>query len=685
MSDVEQRPGTPRNRLAAATSPYLRQHADNPVDWYPWGAEALDLARHTGKPIHLSIGYAACHWCHVLARESFADRETAQLLNTLFVNVKVDREERPDLDKIYQIAQQMLTQGGGGWPLTMFLTPDDQWPFFGGTYFPNTARHGLPAFRTVIERVARYYQEQQPAVRAQNAALGRAFAELAAGPPLSSEARLDASPLLAARSTDSASFDAEFGGLRGAPKFPHPVRLERLLAQWRSSSNDPEPDLEALYLATLTLTRMAEGGLYDQLGGGFCRYAVDERWMIPHFEKMLYDNAALLANYADAALATGDSFYARIAAETADWMLRDLRAPGGAFFSSLDADSEGEEGRYYAWDRGEVESALTAAEWAVFAPRFGLEEPPNFERRWHLYFARPFPAGADAEFRGLMDSARAKLFVLRSQRVPPARDEKILTSWNALAIRGLARAARALERDDLENAAVAALTHLRHAHWREGRLLASFYDGRAQLAAYLDDHAFLADALLELLQMRWQDGALDWLRELLEILLLHFEDPAGGFFFTADDHEALIHRSKSFADEATPAGNGIAAQVLQRAGYVLGEPRYLAAAERLLRAAWPLLERRPDAHASLAAALEEYLEPPEIVILRGEALEIRRWARALGRRYDPHRLVLAIPAEAAGLPDALASKPAVGAAIAYRCRGLRCDEPVSSLEELLGT
>jgi uncharacterized protein YyaL (SSP411 family) len=677
------RPVRRPNRLAGETSPYLCQHADNPVDWYPWGPEALELARRADKPIHLSIGYAACHWCHVLARESFEDPATASLLNERFVNIKVDREERPDLDRIYQTAHQMLTRNGGGWPLTMFLAPDDQRPFFGGTYFPKQAAFGLPPFRTVLERVARYYREHETQWRAQNAALVRAFAELEPAPPPPG-ATFDDAPLRAGRAA-AESFDREFGGARGRPKFPQPARLERLLRDWQATAFEPEPDLEALFMATLTLTRMGDGGLFDHLGGGFSRYSVDEFWMIPHFEKMLYDNAALLAVYADAALATGDPRFAQVANATADWMLREMRAPAGGFYSSVDADSEGHEGTFYLWDRAEIERCLSAAEWAVFAPQFGLDREPNFEGRWHLHRAQS-PAVADSsggDATRLIDTARAKLLALRQRRIPPGRDEKILTSWNALAIRGLARASRALERPDLEQAATRALDHLRESVWRDGRLLAAARDGRAHLNAYLDDYVFLADALLELLQRRWRSADLEWLRSLLDAVLRHFEDPAGGFFFTSDDHETLIHRGKAFADEATPAGNGVAALVLQRAGYLLGENRYLAAAERTLRAAWSGLEQHPEGHATLLTALEESLNPPQLVIIRGEAAESARWAAALGRLYAPRRMVFAIPADAASLPEALGAKPPRFPAVAYVCRGMVCEAPVSTLEALV--
>ena len=676
------------NRLARETSPYLQQHATNPVDWYPWGAEALQQARASGKPILLSIGYSACHWCHVMAHESFENPATAAVMNELFVNVKVDREERPDLDKIYQIAHQMLTQRGGGWPLTMFLTPD-QTPFFGGTYFPNEPRQGMPAFTDLIGKVAEFYQQRGQEVSEQNAALLHAFDQLV---PAATEANaaLNDAPLRAARAELESTFDKQFGGFGSAPKFPHPVTLERLLRDWHATAQSNEPDLQALYMSTLTLKRMADGGLFDQLAGGFARYSVDAWWMIPHFEKMLYDNGALLACYAQAAIATGDDFFAQIARETGDWVLRDMQSPAGGYYSSFDADSEGHEGKYYVWQREEVAAVLTEDEYAVFAPRFGIDREPNFEGKdWHLHCFRSLEQVAAEEGLNvesaveLIDSARRKLLTARQQRIAPARDEKILVSWNALMIRGLAQAARATGRREFTDSASRALQFIRREMWRDGRLLATSKDGHSHLAAYLDDYVLLADAVLELQQQRFQADELQFAVELIEVVLRQFQDTGrGGFFFTADDHEALIHRPKGFGDDATPAGNGVAAQVLQRLGYLLGEPRYLQAAERTLRAGWQPLERYAQGHMSMLTALEEYLHAPEIIILRGEPAQIEHWQCELQRLYAPQRMVLAIPAGAA-LPAALAAKTARGAAAAYICRGSVCSAPVDSLASLL--
>jgi uncharacterized protein YyaL (SSP411 family) len=677
------------NRLASETSPYLRQHAHNPVDWYPWGSEAFERARKEQKPIHLSVGYSACRWCHVLERESFEDETTAKILNDNFVNIKVDREERPDIDRIYQIAQQMLTQRGGGWPLTMFLTPDDQRPFFGGTYFPKEARYGLPAFKDILQRVAAYYRDHAAELRKQNEALMAAFAELTP-PPAGPDSELTDPPLAACRAQLARSFDARNGGFGGAPKFPHAEMIEWLLRYWRASAQAPEPDLQALYMATLTLRRMAEGGINDQLGGGFCRYSVDEYWMIPHFEKMLYDNGALLAAYGQAALAGGDALYGRVAHETADWVLREMQSPQGGYYSSLDADSEGHEGKFYVWDREQVRAALSPEEFAVFAPRFGLDRPANFEGHWNLYVAASLEEVArqvertPEEAGALSGAARAKLIAVRATRVRPARDDKVLSSWNALMIRGMAVAARTLDRGDLAVSATRALAFIRATLWRDGRLLATAMAGRAHLNAYLDDYVYLIDAILELQQVRFSADELSFAQQLMDVVLRHFaDDAAGGFYFTSDDHEALMHRSKVFGDDATPAGNGIAARVLLRLGHLLGEPRYLAAAERTLRAAWAALTQYPQGHVSLLGALEELLTPPEIVVLRGEARTIEGWALALAKIYAPHRIVLAIPTDTADLPAALADKTPRAGPVAYVCHGSTCSAPLDSLDALM--
>ena len=680
---------THRNRLAGETSPYLLQHAGNPVDWYPWSEEALERARADNKPILLSIGYSACHWCHVMAHESFEDPASAAVMNELFVNIKVDREERPDLDKIYQLAQQMLTQRSGGWPLTMFLAPGTQRPFFGGTYFPKEPRYGMPAFTDLLRRVSGFYRTHGEDIAKQSEALQQAFAEMSP-PAAAADTALTLAPLAAARERLADEFDAQFGGFGAAPKFPHPTNIEFLLRQWRATAASDTPDLHSLYMATLTLKRMAEGGIYDHLGGGFARYSVDQYWMIPHFEKMLYDNGQLLRIYANAALATGDELFRRVATETAEWIVRDMQAPSGGYWSTLDADSEGHEGKFYVWDAAEVRALLSQPVYEAFARRFGLDGTANFEGKWHLHAYRADEDIATelgietAEVQRRLAEARQILLAKRNARVWPGRDEKILTSWNGLAIAGMAVAARALGRSDFAESATRAVDFIREHLFRDGRLLAVHKDGQSRFAAYLDDYAFLLDALLELLQTRWRSSDLQLATALADALLQHFGDTEnGGFYFTADDHEQLIHRSKSFGDEAVPAGNAIAAQALTRLGLLLGETRYLDAAARTLRAAWAPLQHYPHAHASMLVALAEHLDPPEQVIIRGPRDEAAGWRDTLAKKYSPMRQVFAIEAQAQGLPEMLAAKRAMDATVAYVCRGTVCSEPIRALAALL--
>ncbi|NBC47822.1 MAG: DUF255 domain-containing protein [Gammaproteobacteria bacterium] len=701
-----------RNRLAETTSPYLQQHAENPVHWWPWCDEALALARAEDKPILLSIGYSACHWCHVMAHESFEDAETAALMNRLFVNIKVDREERPDLDKIYQTAHQLLAQRTGGWPLTVFLTPDDRAPFFAGTYFPKARRHGLPSFQELLVGVERAYREQPQAIREQNASLREALAQLETP---GGDALADLSALDQARRQLAGSFDKTHGGFGRAPKFPHPTNLELLLRHYAASAAAGTPDQQAREMARFTLERMVRGGLNDQLGGGFCRYSVDDQWMIPHFEKMLYDNGPLLALCVDAWQLTGDPLFRDAALGTADWVRREMQVAEGGYCSSLDADSEGEEGRFYVWDREQVAAVLSADELALIRPLFGLDQAPNFEGRWHLHGHRTL-AEVAAE-QGLSEdqaqvrlaTAKAKLLAARAERVRPGRDDKVLTSWNALMIKGMLRSGRLLERAEDLDSADRALGFIREALWRDGRLLATYKDGKAHLNAYLDDYAFLLDALLERLQTRFDAADLDWAVALAEVLLSQFEDAEhGGFFFTSADHETLLQRPKPMADESMPSGNGIAALSLQRLGHLLGEPRYLDAAARTLRAASEAIRRIPYAHGTLLMALDEHLRPPELVVIRGaqtaasaasergsdkgtvagalvglgatDALDA--WRAAAQRAYAPRRLVFAIPAAASELPSALAAMAPGPDIRAYRCRGSQCEPPVTSLEAL---
>ena len=674
------------NRLIHETSPYLLQHAHNPVDWYPWGEEALDRARREDKPILLSIGYSACHWCHVMERESFEDEDVARLMNELFVCIKVDREERPDLDKVYQTAHQILASRPGGWPLNMFLAPADRMPVFGGTYFPKTSRHGLPAFTDILRQVAAVYRDRRDAIEAQTDTLRETFARIE---PADAAPGASPAPELLERGFAELArqYEPRHGGFGAAPKFPHPTALEFLLRHAARAGG--AAGREALAMARHTLAAMTRGGLCDQLGGGFFRYCVDERWEIPHFEKMLYDNAQLLGVYADAARAAGDELFRRAALATGAWVMREMRSPAGGYYSTLDADSEGHEGRYYVWSAAEIEELLTPEEWGFVEPHYGLTGAPNFEGRWHLNvradvatiaerFGRP-----EAEAGALLASARRKLFAARERRARPGRDDKILTAWNALAIKGLARAGRLLGREDFSASARRAFEFVRAQLWRNGRLLATAKDGRARLNAYLDDYVFLIEAGLELLQTEFRADDLEFITELADIVLERFEDKHhGGFYFTGDDHETLVYRPKPTHDDATPSGNGVAAQALLRLGHLLGEPRYLHAAERTLAGLSAAIAQQPSAYCSLLIALEEYLYPPEIVVLRGAPEALAPWRARLARHYAPRRVALAISNEIEALPGALAGQALHAEVTAYVCAGSACQAPMTDPSEL---
>ena len=684
-----------RNALADETSPYLLQHAHNPVQWHPWNTASLALAQQQDKPILLSIGYSACHWCHVMAHESFEDPATAAVMNELFINIKVDREERPDLDKIYQTAHQLLTGRPGGWPLTVFLSPDSHIPFFAGTYFPKEQRYGMPAFTELMRRVVGLYRERRDQLQQQNASLTEAMSvehRLAVDAD-STAAVLSTAPLDQVRRQLDDSFDDTHAGFGAAPKFPHPTSLNRLLRHYRASVVHGHPDQRAWQMLDQTLTNMARGGVYDQLGGGFFRYSVDELWMIPHFEKMLYDNAQLLGLYADAWAAHPSELYKTRVRETADWVMRDMQAPEGGYWSSLDADSQGDdggggEGLFYVWTPEQVRALLGADEYQILAACFGLGRDANFEGSWHLHGYRSIAEQStdDGELQSLraqLDGARAKLLQARSQRPAPGRDEKVLTAWNGLMIRGMAVAGRIFELPELIESAERAAAFVRQTLWQDGRLLATHKDGQARLPAYLDDHAFMIDALLALLEVRWSRDDVDFAVTLAERLLDGFLDQQrGGFYFTANDHESLFHRPKPFGDDALPAGNGVAASALSRLGHLLGEPRYLNAAEDTVKAAWPLLSQAPMGHEAMLDALEEQLQPAPQLILRADDDTARQWRAAL-RDAQIDCPIYAIPPQANDLPESLQLKQPDGDCIAYLCHGQRCSPPLQTPAQII--
>ncbi len=663
------------NRLANETSPYLLQHKDNPVEWFPWGPEALAKARAEDRPILLSIGYSACHWCHVMERESFEDADTAAFMNANFVPVKVDREERPDVDAIYMEAVQGMT-GQGGWPLTAFLDPDGV-PFHGGTYFPPEERQGMPSFRMVMEAVIAAWRDQRAeiaeaagSVREQLGAIGRIDpSDEEIGPELV-EAAIRG--LLGAA-------DTRHGGFGGAPKFPPAPALELLMSRGVTD------------VCELTLDAMAHGGMYDQIGGGFARYSTDQAWLVPHFEKMLYDNALLVRTYLHGFLALGHERYRRVATETLDWALREMRGPEGGFYSALDADSEGEEGRFYVWEEDEIREVLTGAgladeEIEPLLARWGVSLAGNFEGKNILHL----PLGPRASNPARYEEARTALYEHRSKRVWPGLDDKRLCSWNALMIAALADAGAVLGRDDYLDAARRCADFV----WVEmrdadGRLLRTWKEGRGRLRAYLEDHAYLVDALLTLYEATFETRWFEAAEEVADAMIEGFGDPErGGFFTTATDHEELVARRKDIDDHPIPSGNSAAAYVLLRLAALTGDAEYEREAVGVLRLLGRLAAQHPTGLAHLVRAVDFHVSPTREVALVGPpGADLAPLAGVVRGRLRP-RVVLAGGDEGAETPELMAGRTAVdGRPAAYVCEHFACKRPVtdpSKLAALLG-
>ncbi len=665
------------NRLAKETSPYLLQHADNPVDWYPWGEEARQKAQAEDKPIFLSIGYSACHWCHVMAHESFEDGRVAAILNEHFVSIKVDREERPDLDRIYMNAVVAMT-GSGGWPMSVFLAPDGR-PFYGGTYFPPVPRYNMPSFTDVLLAVADAWQNRRQelleggkqvvaAIERQNA--GREDPELETCQP---------ETLTTAFQNLQRRFDGVHGGWGGAPKFPQPMALEFLL-RYHHLTDDPQ----ARRMVSRTLEAMARGGMYDQLGGGFHRYAVDDHWLVPHFEKMLYDNAQLARVYLHAWQVTGNPFFRTIAEEVLDYVIREMTDPAGGFYSTQDADSEGQEGRFFIWTPYEIWAVL-GEDTPRFLEAYGVTEAGNFEGKNILSLV------GSLEERHALADARRKLWAVREQRVHPGRDEKVLTSWNGLMLAAFAEAARVLNRDDYREVAERNADFL----WRElrtenGRLWHTWKEGVARVNGYLEDYTHLMEGLLELYQTtfeaRWYLAA----RELAEVIIEHFSAPVG-FFDTSDDHEELIIRPRELQDNAVPSGNAMAALTLLRLAGLAVEPRYAELVQRSLCPMQPLLAQYTLGFAQWLIALDYALAHPREIAIVGEpdADDARLLLEVCSTGYRPHQIVamgLSDP-EASAVPLLEGRDQIEGRATAYVCVDFACRPPVTdpaALQALLG-
>ena len=701
----------PANRLVHETSPYLLQHAHDPVDWHPWGPEALALARDLDRPVFLSIGYAACHWCHVMARESFRDPETAAQLNAGFVSIKVDREERPDLDAVYMDAVQALT-GSGGWPMSVFLTPDGR-PFYGGTYFPPDRRHGLPSFRDVLAGISEAWRERRADVEQAGSAVAEALAGAMASRPAMPDA-LGPGTLRSAAAALATDFDPRNGGWGGAPKFPQPMAIEWLLRHHAATA-----DAEALAMALRTLDRMADGGIRDHLGGGFARYATDAVWLVPHFEKMLYDNAQLARVYLHAWRATGEARHLDVATETLDFLLREMTLPDGAFAASLDADTDGVEGATYTWTADEVDEVLAAADRAdpvagddgaprlatLFREAYGVTDDGNWEGRTVLSRVRDDATLAarhgrhPSEVADRLARARAALLARRDARPQPARDDKAIVAWNGLAIAALADAARLLDggsraarSDAYRDAAIrAAQAVLASAVGADGRLRRSWKDGRPGGPATLEDEADLADGLLALyaatFDERWYLAA----HTRGASILAHFRDPAGGFFDTADDAEALVVRPRSVQDNAVPSGGAMAASVLLRLAAYCGEADEVDAARTAIAGVSDVAGRHPLAFAWWLVAADLAVRGVDEVAIVGDpgAPDTRALLDVTRRSLLPRAVVACAPDPSASAIPLLQARFALdGRPTAFVCRGFACRRPVTrpeALEALLVT
>lgn len=672
------------NRLSQETSPYLRQHAHNPVDWYPWGEEALTKARSEDKPIFLSIGYSACHWCHVMAHESFENEATAALLNQLFVNIKVDREERPDLDAIYMDAVVSMTNSGG-WPMSVFLTPDGQ-PFYGGTYYPPQPRYGMPSFQQVLQSVATAYRDRRPEIIAQAERLTQAIQRTAY---LGAQTGDLGTELLdeAVNNLDQ-YFDREEGGFGSQPKFPQPMTLDFLMAYYQRTKN-----LDALYIAELTLEKMANGGIYDQLGGGFHRYSVDAIWLVPHFEKMLYDNSQLLRTYLHAWQITARPLYRRIVDETVDYVLREMTAPDGGFYSSQDADSEGEEGKFFVWTLAEIKQTLGTHAAAIFETYYNVSERGNFEGHNILSVTRSMAHVAErfgttaAKVEQIVMEGRRKLFALREKRIKPARDEKVLTEWNGLMIHALAECGVVCGREDALQAAIHAANFiLTRMSQPDGKLYRSYKDGQARFNAYVEDYAAFIRALIALYEATFQ---LRWLGEasrLTQLLFAQFHDPVnGGFFQTGVDHEQLVVRRKDFIDNAIPSGNALAAEALLRLSVLVGNDEYRRTANQIVLTMKAAMVRQPTGFGRLLGTLETLLSRRQEVAIVGEPTmpETQALYQEVRKRYLPHTVIAAKrPGEESMLPLLAGRDMFNGKAAAYVCENYTCQLPVTAAAEL---
>ena len=661
------------NRLKKEKSDYLLQHADNPVDWYPWSQEAFDQAEKEDKPIMLSIGYSACHWCHVMAHESFEDEVTAEIMNKLFINIKLDKEERPDLDKIYQMSQTIITGKTGGWPLTVFMTPK-KFPFFAGTYFPDSERHGLPSFKDILTRVNDFYIDKKKDIELQNIQIKNIFTNL--NKPKESKNIINNDMIDKVRNELVGAIDKVHGGFGSAPKFPHTSNLDFLIKTLK------QKDEAALDSINLTLMRMCCSGIYDHLKGGFFRYSVDELWMIPHFEKMLYDNGPMISVLSNAFKKTGNITYLKRLSQTCDWVIDEMQSRSGGYFSTIDADSENKEGKFYVWSKGELDEILTSKELETFKKIFMVYDRPNFEGGYHLHVTK----SNEAYYLENMEEANSiclKLLKAREKRIRPGTDKKILVAWNALLIEGMINAYKVSGNKNYIDSARSSFDFIKDKMWINNQLYACYHD-KEYFKAYLDDHAFLAKACIELLKIEWNDDNFKFLIQLTDILLNDFQDLAnGGFYFTSRTHEELIYRPKSYMDESLPSGNSKTIDVLMELYELTGESRYIEAVEKTIKSAHDSLNRSTFSHCSLLLAAPKTNNSKRLIIIRCDQKDLKMNQDLINKLDTINDNIYFISNNIEIKIKGLSDKIANGVFTAYICQNNICSEPIKSRDKLI--
>ena len=658
------------NRLKKEKSDYLLQHADNPVDWYPWCDEAFQVAEEENKPILLSIGYSACHWCHVMAHESFEDNTTADIMNKLFINIKLDKEERPDLDKIYQMSQTIITGKTGGWPLTVFMTPK-KFPFFAGTYFPDTERHGLPSFKDILMRVNDFYKDQKKDIELQNIQIRNIFNNL--NTPKESKNIIDDSLVDEVKNDLVSSIDKVHGGFGSAPKFPHINNLDFLIKTLNPN------DKKTISGINLTLMRMCCAGIYDHLKGGFFRYSVDELWMIPHFEKMLYDNGPMVSLLSYAYKITKNKIYLDKLTQTCDWLIDEMQSNLGGFYSTIDADSENREGKFYVWSNDQLKELLSPDELEIFRKIFMVYDKPNFEGEYHLHITK----SNEAYYLQNIEMANHicnKLLKAREKRVRPGTDKKILVSWNALVIEGMINAYKVSSNENYIESAKKSFDFIKNNMWKNNKLYACYHDKEC-FDAYLDDYAFLAKSCIELLKIEWSNSNFNFLIQLTDILINDFQDlKNGGFYFTSKNHEKLIYRPKSYMDESLPSGNSIAVYVMSQLYELLGETQYIEAVEKTIKSAYDSLKRSTFSHCSLLLASPEIRGSQRLIIIRCKEDNLKEIQKTINEFNLLEDNIYFIPNNTDLDQKSLSDKVAKGDFTAYICQNNTCSEPIGSID-----